>query len=102
MRQFLKFTTRNVAKPNIAIQFGIQKFITEFKSLSGEVSEKLTLYLFKCIFYQLGWAGITSLLNTMGLIWILPADYRRAELVSYHYSINVLIKPYLLSIITTT
>ena len=85
MHQFFKLTTSDAAQQNIAIPFEIRRLIGVFRSLSNEVPEKLTLYLFKCMFYQLGWAGLKSLVNNNALIWILPKDYRDSKYVSYHY-----------------
>ena len=76
MYRFLK-TTNNA----LQIPFELQNLIGHFKSLSARVPEMLTLYLFKCIFYQLGWAGIISLMNK-ALIWILPIDCRETKYVS--------------------
>ena len=92
MYQFLKLTIKNYNQRNLRIPFELLRLIGEFKSLSVGVSEKLTLFLLKCIFYQLGWAGIKSLRNNEALLWILPTEYRNLNSVSYHHSMFCTIK----------
>ena len=92
MYQFLKLTIKNYNQQNLRIPFELLRLIGEFKSLSVGVSEKLTLYLLKCIFYQLGWAGIKSLRNNEALFWILPTEHRNSKCVSSHNSMFALLK----------
>ena len=92
MCQLSKLTTKNYIKQYVRIPFELLILIGKFKSLSVGVSENLTLYLLKCIFYQLGWAGIQSLRNNEALLWILPAEHREFNSVSYHHSMFVLYK----------
>ena len=92
MYRLPNLNTKNYNQQNLHIPFELQRLIGKFKSLSVGVPEKLTLYLLKCIFYQLGWAGIKSLRNNEALLWILPAEHREFNSVSYHHSMFVLYK----------
>ena len=92
MYRLPNLNTKNYNQQNLHIPFELQRLIGKVKSLSVGVPEKLTLYLLKCIFYQLGWAGIKSLRNNEALLWILPAEHREFNSVSYHHSMFVLYK----------